>query len=87
MSHLKIYKIICILKINIDIHAMTINEYRIKKNYTFQKLAEELGFSDHSNPARLVQRWCQGLIPSAANIKKIKEATKGAVNADDFFRE
>mgnify|MGYP003979680435 CR=1 FL=1 len=67
---------------------MKLNEYRIKNNYTFSKLADELGFSEHSNPARLVQRWCQGsFIPSSNNIKKITEATKGKVKANDFFQD
>ena len=66
---------------------MTLEQYRTKYNYTYQKLAEGLGFSDHSNPARLVQRWCQGLIPSSTNIKKIVQATGNKVRVNDFFQD
>lgn len=83
----KKYKKSCNLKINIDIYAMRLEEYRKKNNYTFGKLAEVLGFSGHSNPSRLVQRWCQGLIPSSNNIKKIVSATGGKVRVNDFFQE
>jgi DNA-binding transcriptional regulator YdaS (Cro superfamily) len=66
---------------------MKLEQYRVKNNLTFGKLADLLGFSDHSNPARLVQRWCQGYIPSSTNIKKIVSATNGQVKAADFFQE
>ena len=66
---------------------MKLEQYRVKNNLTFGKLAEILGFSSHSNPARLVQRWCQGLIPSSGNIKKIFNSTEGEVKPDDFFKE
>jgi len=66
---------------------MTLEQYRTKYNYTYQKLAEVLGFSDHSNPARLVQRWCQGLIPSWTNIKKIVQATGNKVRVNDVFQD
>ena len=66
---------------------MKLEQYRVKNNLTFGKLAETLGFSSHSNPARLVQRWCQGLIPSSGNIKKIFNSTEGEVKPDDFFKE
>jgi hypothetical protein len=76
----------CNLNINIDFNAMKLEQYRQKGKFTFNKLAENLGFSEHSNPARLVQRWCQGsFIPSSINIKKITAATKGKVKANDFF--
>lgn len=66
---------------------MNLEQFRTKNNYTFKKLAEILGFSEHSNSARLVQRWCQGLIPSSTNIKKIVKATNEKVKVSDFFRE
>ncbi|MGI9572426.1 MAG: hypothetical protein ACR2L5_03770 [Candidatus Actinomarinaceae bacterium] len=66
---------------------MNLEQYRKKNNYTFKKLAEILGFSEHSNSARLVQRWCQGFIPSSTNIKKIVSATNGKVKIIDFFQE
>ena len=83
----KKYKIICFFKINIEINAMNLEQYRQKNNYTFKKLSEILGFSEHSNSARLVQRWCQGLIPSSKNIKKIVKATNGKIKVSDFFQE
>lgn len=66
---------------------MNLEQYRQKNNYTFKKLAEILGFSEHSNSARLVQRWCQGLIPSSTNIKKIVKATNEKVKVSDFFKD
>ena len=66
---------------------MKLEQYRKKYELTFGKLADLLGFSNHSNPARLVQRWCQGLIPSSGNIKKIFNSTEGEVKPDDFFKE
>ena len=66
---------------------MNLEQYRTKNNYTFGKLAEILGFSNHSNAARLVQRWCQGFTPSSKNIKKIVSATRGKVKVIDFFKE
>ena len=83
----KKYKIICFFKINIEIIAMKLEQYRTKNNYTFGKLAEILGFSDHSNAARLVQRWCQGFTPSSKNIRKIVQATGGKVKVNDFFQD
>lgn len=66
---------------------MKLEQYRVKNSLTYGKLANLLGFSDHSNPARLVQRWCQGFIPSSKNIKKIVSATNGKVKVLDFFQE
>jgi hypothetical protein len=67
--------------------AMTLEQYRLKNKLSYAKLAKKLG----AKHATIARRWCLPLghpnrmIPSPVYMRRIIEATLGAVRADSWY--
>lgn len=61
---------------------MTLEEYRIKRNWSYAALARFLGELHES-----VRKWCQGRhTPSMKRMVKIQQLTGNKVRLDDWAR-
>tara|TARA_X000001388_G_C2204593_1_gene112626 strand:- start:741 stop:983 length:243 start_codon:yes stop_codon:yes gene_type:complete len=66
-----------------NIVAMTLDQYRIEKGWSFTRLAKMLGASD----AKVASRWCKGeQIPNREFMAAIMNLTQGAVSPNDFYK-
>tara|TARA_X000001388_G_scaffold30541_1_gene21717 strand:- start:66 stop:275 length:210 start_codon:yes stop_codon:yes gene_type:complete len=62
---------------------MYLKDYRNLKNYSYKKLANELGISSGVE----VMYYCKGQrFPSLKNLINIETKTNGAVTANDFVK-
>lgn len=67
--------------------SMTLNQWRIKKGYSYRLLAKMVGASH----ASVVRRWCLGMddedfmIPKPKYMLQILELTAGEVQPNDFY--
>ena len=62
-----------------------LEKYRVKKKLTYKQLAKHL-LVEGKSPQSTVLKWCKGTrIPRPENMKIIYRATKGQVQAKDFY--
>jgi|TARA_R100001530_G_C4320633_1_gene155612 hypothetical protein len=64
---------------------MQLENYRLQRKYTYEKLKNELNLS--SNPTTMtIYRWCKGHnMPKKREIHEIIANTKNQVKLKDFF--
>tara|TARA_B100001287_G_C22178933_1_gene298229 strand:+ start:277 stop:486 length:210 start_codon:yes stop_codon:yes gene_type:complete len=66
---------------------MTLNEWRLKRSYSYRKLAKILG----AGGATTIRRWClpkehpQSLVPSQKYMTMIVDISNGEVMPNDFY--
>jgi len=65
-------------------NSMTLNQYRIKKGFSYQQLAAFLGIK--GSPASTVFRWINGeRVPKRNSMKLIEKKTGGKVKPSSFY--
>jgi len=66
---------------------MTLDEYRLKKGWSYSELARQVGASDPTIP----RRWCMSfndtrrLIPSQLYMDRIVQMSQSEVMPNDFY--
>lgn len=64
---------------------MTLEDYRIAHRMTYQRLALMIGFGLSAKEVDAARRYAlQRALPPPSMIRRIRNATNGAVTAEDF---